>query len=193
MKILKLFSGIYIPGISSMFPKHQSSVTWTILGVAMALCIFLIYFFKIPVISDTLCNIVLPALSIFTALVFSAIFVIPGQLEEKIKNIETLKDESSINYLVRYRNYIQRFSRQLISIVVISVVIITFLILPLLFDHNIVILIATSGVIVNSILFLALLFTIINNLKLMVEDSIEQSTKQIKIKKEKINRTQTNI
>lgn len=91
------------------------------------------------------------------------------------------------------RNYIQRFSRQLISIVVISVVIITFLILPLLFDHNIVNLIATSGVIVNSILFLALLFTIINNLKLMVEDSIEQSTKQIKIKKEKINRTQTNI
>lgn len=123
MKLLKSIVGLLKPGVVPIILKRFRKF-WLIILLALTLIFSLVFAHLNIFLSASLINIVLPALSIFTALIFTAIFTVPSQLTQKIAEYENDDDEPTVNFLITYRNFIQTFSRQLISMVLLCLFII---------------------------------------------------------------------
>lgn len=185
MNALKNILSLLQPGISSILPKRyrKNGLIFILIITSLLSFIFIKYEIKL---SSAVSNFVLPALSIFTALVFSAIFTVPSQLSQKVSEFEKEDDEPTVNFLITYRNFIQTFSRQLVSLVLISLVIIIILILNefcnIVFICNII----CALFVTFSLCFLALFVLVIRNISRMVEEHISFSTNKIKEKQRRI-------
>lgn len=83
MKILKSIVHLLKPGVVPIIPKRFRKF-WLIILSVLTLIIFLLFAHLKICLSISLINIVLPALSIFTALIFTAIFTVPSELIQKI-------------------------------------------------------------------------------------------------------------
>lgn len=77
MKLLKSIVGLLKPGVVPIIPKRFRKF-WLIILLALTLIFFLVFAHLNIFLSASLINIVLPALSIFTALIFTAIFTVPS-------------------------------------------------------------------------------------------------------------------
>lgn len=173
---MKAFFRLLIAGLRVILPKRLEKVTSWIELCLMVLSITLCLMFEIKV-NDTVCNLALPALSIFTALVFTAIFTVPSQLSDKLKDVNNNVDEPTLNYLIRYRNFINSFSKQLISMTIISFVLIVLIIfVNVIVEHTTII---TGLIIPFSLNLIMLIIATVINISRMIEDNIKYSTTTI--------------
>lgn len=178
---MKAFFRLLMAGLRIICPKRFvkmfSWIEFCLTITSISLCLI----FEIKA-NDKVCNLALPALSIFTALVFTAIFTVPSQLSDKLKNVDKPVDEPTINYLIRYRNFINSFSKQLISMTIISFILIVLIILMNVIDKQATII--TGLIIPFSLNLIFLIIATVINISRMIEDNIKYSTKRIdKIKK----------
>lgn len=63
-------------------------------------------------------DILINCLSIFTALIFSALFIVPDKLSQRIKYLQEKRDDSKNNYLIRFLNFSKIFVKQVSFIIV---------------------------------------------------------------------------
>lgn len=181
LKIIALGFQLFLP---SKLKKSWGWFYFICVGLSYALFSFL----KVES-PKLLLEMVLPVLGIFTALIFSAIFTIPNQLSEKLKDYDDCIDEPTLNFLIRYRNYIVIFSRQLVSLVLYSVIIILLISLTALSKGVIFTRIVYSAIFPLGVVFVVLLFSTINNIYRMIEESIDYSTDKIKLKQKQIDKS----
>lgn len=185
MKLLKSIVGLLKPGVVPIIPKRFRKF-WLIILLALTLIFSLVFAHLNIFLSASLINIVLPALSIFTALIFTAIFTVPSQLTQKIAEYENDDDEPTVNFLITYRNFIQTFSRQLISMVLLCL----FIIMVMVLNEICGILIWKSfftAILCSLFLcFVCLFILVIRNINRMVEEHIKFSTKKIKEKRDRL-------
>lgn len=172
-------------GVTAILPNCLNKI-WIIITVIISYIFFLFSCQFDIVLSESISNLALPALSIFTALIFSAIFTVPSQLSQKLKELNNETDESTINFLIRYRNFISLFSKRLISLAFISIIIIVLILLNIflinpLFKH-----ILCSILILLSLCFIRLIIAVIINLNQMIEENIRFSTDKIRQKKNEL-------
>lgn len=184
MRWLAHLSLLIAPGIKSILPRYVEKLWGGIIILFLFASIMVCYIFGIR-LSEKVCNLALPALSILTALVFSAIFTVPSQLEQRIKTYETVTDEATVNYLIRYRNFIRRFSRQLITICV-SCLIIIMCIIPQSFTPLTISTILTGVLIPFAFELILLFFSTMINLSKLIDESISFSTELIQKKKKQM-------
>ena len=185
MKILKSIVQLLKPGVVPIIPKRFRKF-WLIILSILTLIIFLLFAHLKISLSISLINIVLPALSIFTALIFTAIFTVPSQLNQKIAEYENTDDEPTVNFLITYRNFIQTFSRQLISMVLLCLFIILVMVLNEICDTPIWKYFFTAILCSLSLCFICLFILVILNISRMVEEHIKFSTKIIKEKRDRL-------
>lgn len=186
MKLLSVISSLVGPGIQGVLPHCLEKLWGWIFMIILLASTFLCFILGIKT-SDKVCNLALPALSILTALVFSIIFTVPAQLEQRLKAYEKIDDEPTVNYLIRYRNFVQKFSRQLISICVSCIVIIV-CIIPQSFVSLVTASILT-GITIPFTIELILLFAATTvNLSKLIQESISFSTELIQKKKQHIKK-----
>lgn len=186
MKIIRIVSKLLSPGIKSIFPKRLRRywlLIYSCIAVSSVLCAIC---FNLK-ITATISNLVLPALSIFTALVFSSIFVVPDQLLKKIQDYQQLDDEATVNYLITYHNFIKLFSRQLISLVLLSLIIILIILGSQFTSRPIFIQLLTGGLFPLTISFVLLIIAVISNISKMIDDNMDFSAEIIQKKKDNLN------
>ena len=121
-------------------------------------------------------DILINCLSIFTALIFSALFIVPDKLSQRIKYLQEKRDDSKNNYLIRFLNFSKIFVKQVSFIIVLCMVLIVLLILQKIQTCSIL-------VFANSFLFTVLimyLLLILSNIYILLMDDIDKSAKDIK-------------
>ena len=121
-------------------------------------------------------DILINCLSIFTALIFSALFIVPDKLSQRIKCLQEKRDDSKNNYLIRFLNFSKIFVKQVSFIIVLCMVLIVLLILQKIQTCSIL-------VFANSFLFTVLimyLLLILSNIYILLMDDIDKSAKDIK-------------
>ncbi len=181
---MKAFVRLLMAGLRVICPIRFEKVIPLIEFCLIILSISLCQIFEIKV-NDNVCNLALPALSIFTALVFTAIFTVPSQLSDKLKSVDNAVDEPTVNYLIRYRNFINSFSKQLISMTIISFILIVLIILINVVDEQVTII---TGLIISfSLNLLFLIIATVINISRMIEDNIKYSTQRIEEIKKNMN------
>lgn len=185
MKLLKSIFALLKPGVTPVIPKRFRKF-WLIILSVSTLFIFLLFAHLKIYLPVSLSNIVLPALSIFTALIFTAIFTVPSQLSQKIVEYENADDEPTVNFLTAYRNFIQMFSRQLISMVLLCLFIILVMVLNEICDMLICRFFFSAISCSFSLCFICLFILVIRNISRMVEEQIKFSTKKIKEKRDRL-------
>lgn len=185
MKSIKHLLSLFSPGIKSIFPNSMQR-HWKLINFLMTLVSLVCAIVFNIKISNTVSNLALPALSIFTALVFTAIFTVPNQLSQKLKESELSDDEATINYLISYHNYIRRFSRQLISLVLLSLLIIVLIVICHLIDISLFLEIITGILIPLAISFVLLIVAVVSNISKMIDDNMEYSSRLIREKKDNL-------
>ena len=164
-------------GINSLFYNIDGKKNSTI-----KICIF---FIVIPFIvaiyfkdkdMKGIIDALLSCLSIFAALIFSVLFIVPDKLSQRIKYLQEKKDDGTHNYLIRFLNFSRIFVKQVSFIIILCIVLIILLIVQKI--HSDAILIFT-----NSLLFTVLimyLFLILSNIYILLMDDIDKSAKDIK-------------
>lgn len=183
MTTIKYVLSLLKPGILPIFPKSVKR-HWKIALTILLVMLFVISEIYDLCLSQSFSNLALPALSVLTALIFTAIFTVPAQLSQKLKEYEDEdeEDEGTVNFLITYRNFIQSFSRQLISLVLLSILIIGFILLNNLVSSSILLHAICAILILGSICFFVLFVTVVINIARMIEENIRFSTKEIEKK-----------
>lgn len=182
MTTIKYVLSLLKPGILPIFPKSVKR-HWKIALTILLVLLFVISEIYDLCLSQSFSNLALPALSVLTALIFTAIFTVPAQLSQKLKEYEDEEDEGTINFLITYRNFIQSFSRQLISLVLLSILIIGFILLNNIVSLPILLHAICAILILGSICFFVLFVTVVINIARMIEENIRFSTKEIERKR----------
>lgn len=81
--------------------------------------------FNLPDISEIL----LASLSLFAALVFCVLFIIPDKFVQRMKRLEEKDDDASNNYLIRFSNFTKIAMRQMLLFLFFSILLTLFLII----------------------------------------------------------------
>lgn len=118
-------------------------------------------------------DIIINCISILTVLVFSALFIVPDKLSQRIKCLQEKADDSKNNYLIRLLNFSKIFVKQVSFIIVLCMVLIVLLILQKIQTCSIL-------VFANSFLFTVLimyLLLILSNIYILLMDDIDKSAK----------------
>ena len=186
MKNIRFVGKLLSPGIKSIFPNRLRRY-WLLIYILIAILSVLCAICFNLKITLTISNLVLPALSIFTALVFSSIFIVPEQLLKRIQDYQQLDDEAIVNYLITYHNFIKLFSRQLISLVFLSLIIILFILCSQFTSSDIFIQLLTGGLFPLTLSFILLIIAVISNISKMIDDNIDFSAQIIQKKKDNLN------
>ena len=164
-------------GITSLFCNiagEKNSIFKICISFIIIPLIVAIYF-KNRDIKDII-DILINCLSIFTALIFSALFIVPDKLSQRIKCLQEKRDDSKNNYLIRFLNFSKIFVKQVSFIIVLCMVLIVLLILQKIQTCSIL-------VFANSFLFTVLimyLLLILSNIYILLMDDIDKSAKDIK-------------
>lgn len=126
-------------------------------------------------IIDTL----LTVLSIFTALIFGVLFIVPDKLSQRIERFKGKTDNGTKNYLIRFSNFTRCFVQQIAFIIVISIILIILLVFLKVATENTLKLILTT---ICSVLFYDLLMYILvtlTNIYILLMDDIDMSEKDL--------------
>lgn len=117
----------------------------------------------------------LTCLSIFTALIFAALFVIPDRLANRIRLLKFKKDDASRGYLTRFYNLSKIIVQQMSFVIVQCVLLMVLLVAQKMWDCTIL-------TFINSVLFIILLFYVLNiltNMYILLMDEINTSGEKI--------------
>lgn len=164
-------------GITSLFCNidgEKNSIFKICISFIIIPLIVAIYFKNRDI--KNIIDILINCLSIFTALIFSALFIVPDKLSQRIKYLQEKRDDSKNNYLIRFLNFSKIFVKQVSFIIVLCMVLIVLLILQKIQTCSIL-------VFANSFLFTVLimyLLLILSNIYILLMDDIDKSAKDIK-------------
>lgn len=125
-------------------------------------------------IIDTL----LTCLSIFTALIFIALFVVPNKLSSRINMLKEKDDDATHGYLIRFYNFTKSFVQQMSFVIVQSLTLIILLVTQKLYPCNVLTFI-NSGLFIVLILYVFVL-TILSNMYILLMDGIHRNVDEIK-------------
>lgn len=165
-------------GITSLFydidgnkrPKAKIILFFVIIPIAFSLISLKVD--KLYEIVDTL----LTCLSIFTALIFTVLFIVPDKLTDRIKILKEKDDDATHDYLIRFYNFTKSFVKQISFVIVLSLALIILLIMQKLYTCDIL-------TFINSSLFVTLIFyvlIILSNMYILLMDDIERNGNEIK-------------
>lgn len=121
-------------------------------------------------------DVLLTCLSIFTALIFSVLFIVPDKLSQRIKDMRDRTDDGTHNYLIRFLNFSKIFVKQIAFIIILCLILIVLLIIQKINSNSTIIFI-------NSMLFCILimyLLSVLSNIFILLMDDIDRSSKDIK-------------
>lgn len=171
-------------GINSLFDNiegnknSKNKIRFIFIGIPLVIAVY----FR----NENMSNIIddlLSCLSIFTALIFSVLFIVPDKLsgrindlQEKEKKEKEEEKNSTHNYLIRYLNFSSIFIKQLSFTIVLCIVLIVLLIIQKI--HS-----STPIVFINTLLFTILimyLFSILSSIHILLMDDIDKGLKDIK-------------
>lgn len=164
-------------GITSLFCNinGEKNSTFKIFISFIIIPLIAAMYFKNRDMKDII-DVLINCLSIFTALIFSALFIVPDKLSQRIKYLQEKGDDSKNNYLIRFLNLSKIFVKQVSFIIVLCMVLIVLLILQKIQTCSIL-------VFANSFLFTVLimyLLLILSNIYILLMDDIDKSAKDIK-------------
>ena len=123
-------------------------------------------------IIDTL----LTCLSIFTALIFIALFVVPNKLSSRINMLKEKDDDATHGYLIRFYNFTKSFVQQMSFVIVQSLTLIILLVTQKLYPCSVLTFI-NSGLFVVLILYV---LAILSNMYILLMDDIHRNVDGIK-------------
>lgn len=101
---------------------------------------------------------ILTTLSIFTALIFGILFIVPEIFSKRIDTLSQKKDDINKNYLIRFHNFTKKFVQQTSFIIVLSILNIVLLLIQKIISNELGILILSA---INCSLFYILLMFIL--------------------------------
>lgn len=101
---------------------------------------------------------ILTTLSIFTALIFGILFIVPEIFSKRIDALSQKKDDINKNYLIRFHNFTKKFVQQTSFIIVLSILNIVLLLIQKIISNELGILILSA---INCSLFYILLMFIL--------------------------------
>lgn len=101
---------------------------------------------------------ILTTLSIFTALIFGILFIVPEIFSKRIDTLSQKKDDINKNYLIRFYNFTKKFVQQTSFIIVLSILNIVLLLIQKIISNELGILILSA---INCSLFYILLMFIL--------------------------------
>ena len=151
-------------------PKTKIIILFVIIPIVLSL--LSLELDKANEIIDTL----LTCLSIFTALIFTALFIVPDKLSGRIDMLKEKDDDATHGYLVRFYNFTKSFVQQMSFIIVQSLILIILLIAQKLYPCDIL-------TFVNSALFVVLILyilTILSNMYILLMDDIHRNGEEIR-------------
>ena len=122
---------------------------------------------KVNEIIDTL----LTCLSIFTAFIFTALFVVPDKLSSRMNMLKEKDDDATHGYLTRFCNFTRMFVQQMSFVIVQSITLIILFVVQKLYPCFVL-------TFINSILFVTLIFyvlTILSNIYILLMDDIDRN------------------
>lgn len=123
-------------------------------------------------IIDTL----LACLSIFTALIFTVLFVVPDKFSSRINMLKEKDDDATHGYLIRFYNFTKSFVQQISFIIVQSLLLIILLVMQKLYPCSVLTFI-NSGLFIILILYI---LTILSNIYIILMDDIHRNADKIK-------------
>ena len=99
----------------------------------------IIFFVIIPIIfslislkldkANEIIDTLLACLSIFTALIFTVLFVVPDKLSSRINMLKEKDDDATHGYLIRFYNFTKSFVQQMSFVIVLSLTLIILVVL----------------------------------------------------------------
>lgn len=122
---------------------------------------------------------ILTTLSIFTALILGALFIVPEFFSKRINTLNQKKDDINQNYLIRFHNFTKKFVQQTSFIIVLSIINSALLIIQKIISKNIEVLILSA---INCSLFYILLMfilIILVNIYILLMDDINLNKEKI--------------
>lgn len=146
----------------------------------------IIFFVIIPIIfslislkldkANEIIDTLLACLSIFTALIFTVLFVVPDKLSSRISMLKEKDDDATHGYLIRFYNFIKNFVQQMSFVIVLSLTLIILLVTQKLYSCSVL-------TFINSNLFIVLILyvlTILSNMYILLMDDIHRNVGEIK-------------
>ena len=146
----------------------------------------IIFFVIIPIIfslislkldkANEIIDTLLACLSIFTALIFTVLFVVPDKLSSRISMLKEKDDDATHGYLIRFYNFTKSFVQQMSFVIVLSLILIILLVTQKLYSCSVL-------TFINSSLFIVLILyvlTILSNMYILLMDDIHRNVGEIK-------------
>lgn len=165
-------------GIMSLFydidgnKKSKTEISFFFVIIPIVFSFMSLKLDKANEIIDTL----LACLSIFTALIFTVLFIVPEKLSNRVNILKEKDDDATRGYLIRFYNFTKSFVQQMSFVIVQNLTLIILLVTQKLYPCNVLIFI-------NSGLFIVLIFyvlTILSNMYILLMDDILRNVDEIK-------------
>lgn len=165
-------------GIMSLFydidgnKKSKTKISFFFVIIPIVFSFMSLKLDKANEIIDTL----LACLSIFTALIFTVLFIVPEKLSNRVNILKEKDDDATRGYLIRFYNFTKSFVQQMSFVIVQNLTLIILLVTQKLYPCNVLIFI-------NSGLFIVLIFyvlTILSNMYILLMDDILRNVDEIK-------------
>lgn len=136
------------------------------------------YYFNI-VIAENLLNLLISTLGIFTALIFSLLFIGPEKFSNRVELYKGTKSIDIENYLVRFGNFAKFFTSRVALIILISIIMILSLIIIQQVTSLFIAKLLSAIFIPLAYYFLLLLLTLLFDIYLIMKDDITISKNRL--------------
>lgn len=165
-------------GIMSLFydidgnKKHKAKIIIFFVVIPIIFSLISLKLDRVNDIIDTL----LASLSIFTALIFTALFIVPDKLSSRINMLKEKDDDATHGYLIRFYNFTKSFVQQMSFVIVQSLTLIIMLVMQKVYPCNVL-------TFISSYLFIVLVLyvlSILSNMYILLMDDIHRNGEEIK-------------
>lgn len=114
---------------------------------------------------------ILTTLSIFTALIFGVLFIVPERFSKRIDTLSQKKGDINQNYLIRFHNFTKKFVQQTSFIIVLSILnIVLLLIQKIISNENGILILSAINCSLFYILLIFILIILVNIYILLMDD-----------------------
>ena len=129
------------------------------------------------VLSNDIISLLISLFGIFTALIFSVIFIAPDKFAQRVELYKTHQNFEDVkNYLIRFEQFSRRFVHILSLLIILSIAILILLTIIYILQGNVVIdIILSCSVIFLIINFICLVLLLTCDIYTMLMDDIENS------------------
>lgn len=150
---------------------------WFILFLLPIIIAGILVYFEVFIVKGMASNL-LTALSLFTAMMFSMIFILPEKYSKRMIQYQGIIDEEVVNYLNRYKRFVENFISRIAYVTLLSVLIIcSLLLITVIPCENMTCLIKLIYVCTNSIIYatgfhfiILIVLIVVSTYNMMIDD-----------------------